>query len=400
MFLERAILILALHVPAVLQREDVPLIIVNSLYMVPKTAIVPNKVALSMILTVMFIAAGYLVWSYIATPGTLPDITQFEKEANESVRLLNNNQYNEAVATTETTLKLAQTSEETRTAEFLHARALLGRNEAGDLEKSIALFKTIAADENTTPQRRAGAMVFLASLFFKDQERQMIRNNVFNSEPYAGYLRELADDTDLATIKILEKANVIFPTPFAYHDIATIYRLRIHKQGIQPGNHEQISMAKEIKAAVTAMDALSATSEATSEDTLSARQVSKALSLGTASYLIPDEISHQMVNEAYEKSLEILRVKPTESTHYAMTALTYTTSLQARQPEEMSVRINELLSEIAVLGMNDSSIRAAFLEAKESPFTAKQLPYLLSRNADFARFVDYSESNTIDISPL
>lgn len=321
--------------------------------------------------------------------------TDFELNIRESTNLLSVGNFSDAVIKSTAALDLSQTHEERRAAEFLLARSLLGQNDGTDFTNAVTLFKAVANDESTAPERRAGAIISLSRIYYHDTERKIIVENVFSTEPFNEFLYEANYDVDIATISLLELANTLFPTSYAHSEISTIARLRIHKQGIQTGNPEQIQLANKIFTSLNSIELLSPQEAFVNDDQLISRQVSKSFSLGTTYYLLPEKVTNEVVNEAYEKALTMMRENQSYTVNYAMTELSYAASLQSRQPEKMSSRIESLLTEIVTLGTNDLSVRTAFVEARKSNFTAKQLPYLVTRSAEFAQFNALAASGAI-----
>lgn len=350
-----------------------------------------SRVGIIVLTTAVFVIVAAAVVFLQTTNKT----SEFDSVLNESLQAINTYDYENAEIAAAKAKILAATPEEAESANFVYARSLIGQKNSEKMSEAVSIFTHIATDDNAEPQRRAGAYVSLGRIFFEDPERMLIRELVFNQPSLNKYLSSANNDIYQATVAVMEQANSIFPTQAAFYDIATILRMKIHSEGIKPGNPEQIQLAQKIKASLENGDTLAAQTGAVSDSLLVHEALMKSLALGTAHYLIPNEVTNADVNTSYEKSLTLMKDHSQDPSRYITTCLTYAASLTARQPKEMSGRIDELLGEIVQRSNDNPDAKNIISSATNSSFTAQQLPLLMQRNADFARLVADSRNQPV-----
>lgn len=338
------------------------------------------------ILTILLLLSFFLYFLFLTQNNNTS--SPFSLSTKDALDSLSSEDYISAAQKTEATLSNAKTPEEKRSAEFLHARSLLGRNQPGDLVMSVSLFKGVALDESTEPQRRAGAMVSLATVYYHDTSGETIRNNVFNTTPFSSYLEAAGGDVTMATLALLDQANTIYPTYFAYADTAKISRLRILQLGLKTNPETQL-LAEKIVAAAEKTKDLVGQATAISEQNLTANQITIAIALDIAHRIDPQLVASEVVTDEYEKALSMLNETAEDNIRYVQVATQFAAHLEATNPQ--SPHINDLLIKIMDLSTRDSSAKAVFVSQSNSLSFSDQLPGLVLKNPDFARFVADSQ---------
>ncbi|MBY0294012.1 tetratricopeptide repeat protein, partial [Patescibacteria group bacterium] len=87
----------------------------------------------------------------------------------------------------------------------------IGRNQPGDREKAIEIYRSVISDNTLSPKSHAIALAEMASLVHWISGAETVKDLIFNQAPYDAILKDQGGDVHMAIEKLYEMSDDLYP---------------------------------------------------------------------------------------------------------------------------------------------------------------------------------------------
>lgn len=275
----------------------------------------------------------------------------------------------------------------------------IARNNPGDKEKAMEIYRSLVGDESLSNGSRAIALAEMASVAHWINGAESVRGLIFAQPPYDQILKDQNGDIHLAIEKLYEMSDKLYPNALSKLQMALMLTVHLVNMPAMT-KEEKAAMAEKIYQYIQDGDALLASGAIPYENGyLTHMQYCRAMSLGALYRVMPERVTTDMVEEGFKRTLELAEDNPkdfyprsiavTARINYASFIQVTATSSQARVKD-----ITELMSIYSPGSVTDPDFRftnmylMAVAERPESDFFKGRARLLAGNQPNFKAYLE------------